>query len=163
MLYKCPLIGASPHMRLVSVGKMICRPNLVGGALMFVPFLKVPPVLNFQSFFPSPLPLWQIGAPSGFMYAILTGRVHCTTEDGTRFVCGPGYPLGNLESQCGAPRWYEAVTETAVTALRNETDAFLDTIEQHFEMALDFVAMMAASLIVRRAEMREEKVPAVVA
>ena len=108
-------------------------------------------------------PLWQIGAPSGFMYAIITGRVHCTTEDGTRFVCGPGYPLGNLESQCGAPRWYEAVTETAVTALRNETDAFLDTIEQHFEMALDFVAMMAASLIVRRAEMREETVPAVVA
>jgi CRP-like cAMP-binding protein len=113
--------------------------------------------------FASGTTLWQVGAPSGFMYVILSGRVHCTTEDGTRFVCGPGYPLGNLESQCGASRWYQAVTDTPVTALLNETDAFLDTIEQHFEMALDFVATMASGLIARRAEMREEPVPAVVA
>ena len=107
--------------------------------------------------------LWPIGKPSGFMYVILSGRVQCTTADGTHFVCGPGYPLGNLESLCGAPRWYEAVTETAVTTLLNETDAFLDTIEQHFEMALDFVAMMASGLIARRAEMRKESAPTVVA
>lgn len=100
--------------------------------------------------------LWRVGAPSGFMYALLAGRVRCTTEDGTHFVCGPGYPLGNLESQCGAPRWYEAVVDTPVTAFRNDTDAFLDTIEQHFEMALDFLATMASGLIARRAEMRTE-------
>jgi len=100
--------------------------------------------------------LWRVGAPSGFLYALLSGRVRCTIEDGTHFVCGPGYPLGNLESQCGTARWYEAVTETAVTALENDTDAFVDTLEQHFEMALDFVANMAEGLIARRAEMREE-------
>ena len=77
-----------------------------------------------------------------------------------QFACGPGYPLGNLESQCGAPRWYDAVTDTSVTALEYDTDAFLDTIEQHFEMALDFVAGMASGLIARRAEMREETVAA---
>jgi hypothetical protein len=97
------------------------------------------------------------------MYAILSGRVRCTTEDGTQFVCGPGYPLGNLESQCGGPRWFEAVTDTAVTALQNDTDVFLDTVEQHFGMALDFVAAMASGLIARRAEMRGETAPAVVA
>ena len=106
--------------------------------------------------------LWQIGAPSGFLYAILSGRVRCTTEDGTQFVCGPGYPLGHLESQCDAPRWYEAVTDTAVTALQNDVDVFLDTLEQHSEMAIDFVAGMASGLIKRRAEMREETVSAVV-
>ena len=97
------------------------------------------------------------------MYALVSGRVRCTTEDGRRFVCGPGYPLGNLESQCGAARWYEAVVETPVTGFRNETDAFLDTIEQHFEMALEFLATMATGLIARRAEMRKETEPAVVA
>ena len=107
--------------------------------------------------------LRQIGAPSGFMYALVSGRVRCTIEDGRRFVCGPGYPLGNLESQCGAARWYEAVVETPVTGFRNETDAFLDTIEQHFEMALEFLATMATGLIARRAEMRKETEPAVVA
>jgi CRP-like cAMP-binding protein len=102
--------------------------------------------------------LWRIGRPSGFLYYLLSGRVRCTTEDGTQFACGPGYPLGNLESQCGAPRWYDAVTETAVTALQHDTDVFLDTIEQHFEVALDFVAGMASGLIARRAEMRTETV-----
>ncbi len=105
--------------------------------------------------------LWHVGAPSGFLYAILSGRVRCTTEDGRQFVCGPGYPLGHLESQCDAPRWYEAVTDTAVTALRNDVDVFLDTLEQHSEMAIDFVASMASAFITRRAEMRKETVPPV--
>ena len=100
--------------------------------------------------------LWRIGEPSGFMQLLLDGRVRCATEDGTEFTCGPGYPLGNLESQCSAPRWYDAVTETAVTALRNDIDAFLDIIEQHFDMAVDFVGVMAKGLIERRAEMRQE-------
>lgn len=100
--------------------------------------------------------LWPIGAPSGFLYLILEGRVRCTTEDGRQFVCGSGYPLGHLESQCEAPRWYEAVTETAITAFYNEVDVFLDTLEQHPEMAIDFVASMASALITRRAELRQE-------
>lgn len=100
--------------------------------------------------------LWRIGEPSGYMQLLLEGRVRCETEDGTKFTCGPGYPLGNLESQCGAPRWYDAVTETAVTAFRNDIDAFLDIIEQHFDMAVDFVGVMARGLIARRAEMRQE-------
>ncbi len=49
-----------------------------------------------------------------------------------------------------------AVADTPVTAFRYQTDAFLDTIEQHFEMALEFLATMATGLIARRAEMRKE-------
>jgi hypothetical protein len=97
------------------------------------------------------------------MHVLLDGRVRCVTADGTPFTCGPDYPLGNLESQCNAPRWYDAVTETEVSALQSDTDAFLDTIEQHFDMAIHFVATMAKGLIARRAEMRQEPAPAVVA
>lgn len=105
--------------------------------------------------------LWRIGAASGFMYFLLAGSVRCTTADGTPFTCGPGYPLGNLESQCAAPRWYDAVTDTAVVAMKIETDTFLDTIEQHFDMAIEFVATMARGLIGRRVEMRQETAPVV--
>jgi CRP-like cAMP-binding protein len=90
------------------------------------------------------------------MYVILEGSVRRTTEDGRQFVCGPGHPLGNLESQCDAPRWHEAVAETAVTGLRTDVDVFLHTPEQHSEMAVDFVAGMASALITRRAELRNE-------
>ena len=105
--------------------------------------------------------LWEIGAPSGFMYVILEGRVRCTTDDGRQFVCGPGYPLGNLESQCDAPRWYEAVANSSVTALRSDVDVFLDTLEQHSGMAIDFVASMASALVTRRAELRKKTAPPV--
>ena len=78
--------------------------------------------------------------------ALVWGRVRCTTEDGRRFVCCPGYPRGNVE--------------TPVTGFRNGTDASLDTIEQHFKMALEFLATMATGLFARRAEMRKETEPA---
>ena len=91
--------------------------------------------------------LWDTGDASGFMYALVDGRVRCTLPDGRWFTTGTGYPLGNLESQCGAPRWYEAVTDTPVVALRNSTDDFVDMLEDHFETAREFLAAMAAGLI----------------
>ena len=99
--------------------------------------------------------LCQIDAQSGFLYNIQSGRVRCTTKDGTQFTCGPGYPLGHLDSQCNAPRWYGAVADTSVTVFRIEIDVFADTLEQHPEMAIDFVSGLASALITRRAEMRE--------
>ncbi len=107
--------------------------------------------------------LWSIGAPSGFLYAMLAGRVRCTTEEGTQFRCGPGYPLGHLESQCDAPRWYEAVTDAPGTALQIDIDMFLDTLEQHYDMAIAFIAGMASALIARCAEIRDETASAVIA
>ncbi|UCE03511.1 MAG: cyclic nucleotide-binding domain-containing protein [Candidatus Latescibacterota bacterium] len=101
--------------------------------------------------------LWEVGNPSGYLYALVSGNVRCTLPDGGWFRCGPGYPLGNLESQCGAPRWYEAVTETPVVAMRNKTDTFLDMLEDHFEMAREFLAAMATGLIRILVEERERK------
>jgi len=99
--------------------------------------------------------LWRPGDPSGFLYALVAGRVRCNLPDGRWFLCGPGYPLGNIESQCGAPRWYEAVTETPVVALRAATDVFLDVLEDHFEMARGVLSVMATGLISILVEQRE--------
>ena len=91
--------------------------------------------------------LWRAGDNSGFSYILLTGTVRCNLENGTHFRAGPGYPLGNLESQALAPRWYEAVTESPVLALKGRTDTFVDVLEDHFSLALDFLGALARNLL----------------
>lgn len=91
--------------------------------------------------------IWETGDASGFRLAIVHGRVRCTLPDGRWFTAGPGYPLGNIESQCGAPRWYRAEAETELLAMRGTTDEFIDILEDHFEMAREFLAALAAGLV----------------
>jgi len=99
--------------------------------------------------------LWEHGDMAGFSYILVQGTVRCTLENGTHFRAGPGYPLGNLESQALAPRWYEAVTETPVVAFMAQIDAFIDILEDHFNMALDFLAALARNLILLLSENRK--------
>ena len=50
--------------------------------------------------------LWRLGDPSNFAYILVEGTVCGNCDEGRRrFRAGPGYPLGNLESICQAPRW----------------------------------------------------------
>jgi CRP-like cAMP-binding protein len=98
--------------------------------------------------------IWRRGDASGFICALIHGRVRCDVEQGA-FFCGPGYPLGNLESLCGEARWYDAVAVTPVVAMRNETAAFFDLLEDHFDMAMGYVATQANGLIARLAEARQ--------
>ena len=92
--------------------------------------------------------LWQRGEPSGSTVLIVRGFIRCTPGgDAHPFMAGAGYPMGNIESQAGADRWYTAVADTDVVALRGEIEAFLDLLEDHSEMALDFVAAMATNLL----------------
>ena len=91
--------------------------------------------------------LWRSGSPSGAAWIIVKGSVRCTLDDGTHFRAGPGYPLGNLETLCGAPRWYEAVTESRVFALTASIERFTDVLEDHFDMAIDFLSAQARNLM----------------
>ncbi len=97
--------------------------------------------------------LWRTGDPSHFAYILVEGTVRGSCDGGKReFRAGPGYPLGNLESICQVPRWYEAVTETPVVALAGDTDVFLDVLEDHFAMAMDYVSGLARSVLALRKE-----------
>lgn len=102
--------------------------------------------------------LWEREDPSGFMYLIVEGEVHGVLGNGKGyFRAGPGYPLGNTESQCGKPRWYQALTRTQVMVLRGETDFFIDLLEDHFQRAMDFLASMARNIVsIRKQSARQE-------
>jgi hypothetical protein len=55
--------------------------------------------------------------------------------------------VGNLESLAGDPRWFLARAETPLVVLRFETAAFLDQLEDHFDMAVDFMAALASIVL----------------
>ncbi|HMB68173.1 MAG TPA: cyclic nucleotide-binding domain-containing protein [bacterium] len=97
--------------------------------------------------------IWKSGDRSDHALILIAGSVSCTTQWGfSRFRAGPGYPLGNLERFSGDPRWYSAVAETDVVALRTDTEAFLDLLEDHFDMAMSFIRSMAERVIGIREE-----------
>jgi len=92
--------------------------------------------------------LWNSGDRADFTLLIVSGVVRCALDDGARvFRCGASYPLGNLESIALYPRWYDAVAETPLVALRAETESFFDILEDHFEIAMSLAGAMASGLI----------------
>jgi CRP-like cAMP-binding protein len=50
------------------------------------------------------------------------------------------------------PRWYTAVTETPLVALRGDTESLLDVLEDHFDLSIGLVEAMARRVIDIRRE-----------
>ncbi len=101
-----------------------------------------------EQIIPAGTTLWSTGDRGTDAYMLQQGTVLCTTRGGlSRFRCGPGYPLGNLERMCDQPRWYTAVTETEVVAFRSDLDTFFDVVEDHPQMATQFATVMARNLL----------------
>jgi hypothetical protein len=91
--------------------------------------------------------LWNAGDPSGFFYLVIDGTIACRRPGGATFFAASGYPLGNLESQAGEPRWYTAVAETPVILLRGNTEGFRDILEENPDVAMDFLGLVALGRI----------------
>jgi CRP-like cAMP-binding protein len=87
--------------------------------------------------------LWQEGEPSPGLLLIRSGSVRATGSGGVSFQAGPGAPLGALEGVAEVPRWYEAVAETPVLALQGQAGVLVDLFEDNFEMAMDYLAVIA--------------------
>ena len=63
------------------------------------------------------------------------------------FRAGPGFPLGALEAVGQVPRWYEARALTPVVGLQAQTDVLVDLFEDSFEMAMDYLALVASATL----------------
>lgn len=94
--------------------------------------------------------LWSAGDPSGFFYLVIDGSIACRLPSGVTFSATAGYPLGNLESQAGEPRWYTAVAETPAILLRGDTEGFRDVLEENPDVAMDFLGLAALGRILLR-------------
>jgi CRP-like cAMP-binding protein len=91
--------------------------------------------------------LWREGEPSPGIFLIRAGRVRAAGSSGLSFRPGPGFPLGALEALGEVPRFYEAVTETPVVALQGHMGVLVDVFEDNFDMAMDYVALIAQSTL----------------
>jgi CRP-like cAMP-binding protein len=91
--------------------------------------------------------LWREGEPSPGVFLIRSGRLRATGSSGVDFRPGPGFPLGALEALGEAPRWYEAVCETPVVALQGHMGILVDVFEDHFDVAMDYLAVIAQSTL----------------
>jgi CRP-like cAMP-binding protein len=101
-----------------------------------------------EAAFPPGTRLWEEGEESSAVLLLATGTVACAARGGeATFVAGPGIALGAVESMAERPRWYGAVTQTKVTALQGSIEGFVDVFEDNFDMAMDYLAVMARAQI----------------
>jgi CRP-like cAMP-binding protein len=99
-----------------------------------------------ETTFPAGTTLWEPGEPSGMAVFVVRGTVSCAAG-GTVFEAGPGTPLGAVESIAWRPRWHGAVAQTRVTALQGLVEAFVDVLEDNFDLAMDYLAVLARAQI----------------
>jgi CRP-like cAMP-binding protein len=91
--------------------------------------------------------LWREGEAAPGIFLVGSGFLRATSSAGVSFRPGPGFPLGALEAVAERPRWYEVVTETPVMALQGNMGALVDVFEDNFEMAMDYLAVIAQSTL----------------
>jgi CRP-like cAMP-binding protein len=63
------------------------------------------------------------------------------------FRLGPDSAVGGIDSIAGQPRWYRAIAETDVVALRGSTEVLMDVIEDHPDMGVDMIQSAARVLL----------------
>jgi CRP-like cAMP-binding protein len=91
--------------------------------------------------------LWREGEPSPGIFLVGAGFLRATSSSGLAFRPGPGFPLGALEAVAERPRWYEIVTETPVMALQGQMGALVDVFEDNFDMAMEYLSIVAQSTL----------------
>lgn len=92
--------------------------------------------------------LWERGDPAGVVFLLLSGTVVCTPAAPLQpFRLGTGVPVGGVESVAELPRWYDAVTEGRVIALSVDVEALIDAFEDHFGLAMDYLAEISQWLL----------------
>lgn len=93
--------------------------------------------------------IWNAGDPARDFLAILSGRARLTRgPDRTQpVVRARPDALGMHETLAGMARRYDAVAAGDLTALKIEIEPFLDILEDHFDLAIEFTSLMARGVL----------------
>jgi CRP-like cAMP-binding protein len=91
--------------------------------------------------------VWQLSDRAEQFALIVSGSVRCMNSDGTSFKRHAGTTIGMYEAICHAERWHAALSETKSRALQIDVEPFIDILEDHFDLALDFLAVLSSNLI----------------
>lgn len=102
--------------------------------------------------------MWSGGDPATFWVLIEYGRMRCTNQQGDTQLIGAGFALGIMEALAQSPRVYGARADTLVIGNRIDLESFLGVFETHFELARDYLAFLARTVLDVQAEAREAAV-----
>ena len=92
--------------------------------------------------------LWNQGDPADAIVIPVRGSIACVVDGGAHhFRFGPGVFVASYEALAGEPHWYEARTDTPLLALRVAIEDLIDIFDDHFELAMEMLALMARDLL----------------
>jgi CRP-like cAMP-binding protein len=92
--------------------------------------------------------LWSAGDEADGFYLVCSGGVLLEGGSwGAGEQLGPGSVPGMVSMLAGRPHHYDAVGAAPSVLLRAHTEAFLDVIEDHFEMAFGILGRLARILL----------------
>jgi CRP-like cAMP-binding protein len=95
--------------------------------------------------------LWRTGDESGQSLVMVAGVVTGTVEGGEQvFRFSTGSIVGGLDSLAAVPRWYDAAAATDVVAIQVNYGVLLDLLEDHAEMAMDLLRVLASNTLALR-------------
>ena len=99
--------------------------------------------------------VWSIGDPATFWVFVEYGRLRCTNPQGQRQDVGANFVIGIMDAIAQESRAYEVRAETLVIGNRIELESFLGVLETHFELARDYLAFLARTVLDLQADARE--------
>lgn len=92
--------------------------------------------------------LWSQGDPADAVVIPVRGAIACIVDGGAhRFRCGAGVFVASAEALAGASHWYEARADAELLALRIPIEELIDVFDDHFELAMEMLALMASDLL----------------
>ena len=92
--------------------------------------------------------LWSQGDPADTVVIPVSGSIACVVDGGShRFRFGPGAFVASNEALAGAPHWYEARTDSTLLALQVPIEGLIEVFDDHFELAMEMLALMARDLL----------------
>lgn len=91
--------------------------------------------------------LWQPGDPADHFLLVVSGVVRGVLPDGWGFTHRAMGTVGMHEALRRDERWHEATAAVECRALRIDVEPFLDILEDHFDLAIDFTSTLARALL----------------
>ncbi len=91
--------------------------------------------------------LWSTDERATHAAILICGEVQGTTAAGARFSFGAGDLVGALDTLAEDARWYDAVASEETVALTLDSEAMVDVWEDRPRLGLDFLRLLATTLI----------------
>jgi CRP-like cAMP-binding protein len=94
--------------------------------------------------------LWSAGDPADNFCLLVSGSIRCSASSEELFLVHAGRVIGMYEALGSGERWFEAQSIGLSTGLRIDSEPFIDILEDHADLALDVMALLANEFLALR-------------